>query len=247
MPHVWLLSALFAVMAVMRWRRDRWDLCLVMFAGAYLFVLSWSVLPFYRYPLPVIVVAHFAAALAGSRLCASIASHGLRNVLTATAVAAFVALQAPRCIDFVHQFGDDSRIRLRSWVSANLPPDAVVLQDDYVLLDEHLTGSTASAPIPSIRLMGDRAAPEAGDLDQLAREGVEYVAVTDIRYAPYFDPFIHSAPGTKPLYDFHRNWYESLFRDHDPVWSSEPEHRTFSTYTNPAIRLYRLRPRGGTR
>ncbi|MDB5174716.1 MAG: hypothetical protein JWN51_3489 [Phycisphaerales bacterium] len=250
MPHVLVLAALYVALSLARSRRRGIDLFLIVLTVGYLAMISFSAVPFNRYVLPVVVLAHLAAALAVLRLREIVQRPLLRGAVWGTGAAVILAFQLPRCLDYSSQFADDSRERLRAWVARNLPSDAVIVQDGYVGLEEPFDPRIGRRDRPDIRLYGStfygcgRSAAEAGDLDVLRRLGVDYVAVADTEYNWYLDPNVKSDPNGQATFADRRRWYQNLFRDGRLVWRSAPAHPTYSQYNNPEIRLYRLQPRG---
>jgi len=176
--------------------------------------------------------------------CASIGdnSRSIGDASGVAATAAVVAIQLPRCLDYARQFGNDSRDRLRLWVMRNAPADAVIVQDGCVMLDEPFPPRTGITDRPQFLLYGPAAydnspAASAGPLKDLRRMGVQYVAVSDFAYYRYFDPSVRPTADAVAVFESRRRWYEALFRDHELVWSSVPEHPTYSHFNNPELRL----------
>jgi len=117
------------------------------------------------------------------------------------------------------------------------------------MLDEPFPPRTGITDRPQFLLYGPAAydnspAASAGPLKDLRRMGVQYVAVSDFAYYRYFDPSVRPTADAVAVFESRRRWYEALFRDHELVWSSVPEHPTYSHFNNPELRLYRLRDPG---
>lgn len=242
MPHVLIIASIYAAWVLARPRRDFWGLFLIAFAGGYLALISWSVIPFYRYVLPVVVLAHLMMALALVRFTRLYRGRWLGAALPALAGIALIALQFPRCLDYSNQFAHDSRERLREWVLGNLPADAVFVQDQYVGLDDSFDPRLGTRPRPELRIYGSDSAPDAGSPARLREIGVDYVAVADIEYDRYLNPAMAPAPDALKDFEYRRHWYQELFANFDLVWRYAPLHPTFCQYNNPEIRLYRLKP-----
>jgi hypothetical protein len=247
MPHVLVLVVGYSIFAIARPRQaGAWAVFLVLFTLGYLALVSWSVLPYNRYALPVVVLAQLLGALAVLRLVQFIPAHNFRAIATLAAAAVVVSLQLPRCLDFSRQFADDSRDRLRLWAMRNLPPDAVVVQDGFIDLDGPLDPRLGVRERPQFLIYGSTTYEEgpasgAGPLGDLARMGVEYVAVTDFCFGRYFDPNIRPTKDAAAAFEYRRRWYEELFARHELVWSSAPAHPAYGHFNNPELRLYRLR------
>jgi hypothetical protein len=245
-PVVLLLAGFMVAASLVRPRQFGAELCLALFAGAYLALIACCSMPFNRYVLPVVVLAHVLAALALIRAAQCFTRRGARWTFGAGAVGFLLATLLPRCLDVSAQFGDDGRERLRAWVIDHLPPDAVYLQDGCVALGEPFDPRTGRAGRIDLRIFGSRAygggSPAAqGSIDLLRHLGVEYVAVADSNYNFYVDPLVSPSPESAGTFAARRKWYEALFRDEELIWSSIPRYRTWSQYNNPELRLYRLR------
>lgn len=242
-PHAMVLGAAAVAWALVRLRRQGlWDLYVWLFAAGYLAMTSWCVIPFHRYVLPVLVLAYFATALEAARAGAAIASRWRIGWLLPAAVGGVVvAAQLPRCLAFLEQFRDDSRLRLREWMARNLPRGASVLAERDAQLRAAGIGRRDAQALSAIAL-NDRQkfAPDAGSLAAVARR-YRYVVVLDFTYARYFDPCVIPVADRKATdeYESRKRWYDELFTKHELVWSSSPRPPTWS-YTNPELRLYRL-------
>ena len=242
-PHLLVLGAAAVVWAFARVRRQGvWDAYVCLFAAGYLVMTSWCVIPFHRYVLPVMVLAHFIMALEAARAGAALAGRWRIGWLVPAAVGAIVvAAQGPRCLDFLEQFRSDSRLRLREWMAANLPRGASVLAERDCQLRGAFLGRKEPQPLPQISLTDRyKFAPDAGSLSALARR-YQYIVVIDFTYARYFDPCVIPSGGAKEAaeFEYRRKWYEELYARHELVWASSPRPPTWS-YTNPELKLYRI-------
>jgi len=107
------IFAVALLLAIVTLRRGwGWDLLLLLFTLAWLAVLSYSAIPFHRYGLPVVVLAHAVAALGAARWIEQLKPR--RKIWIAASlctIALFSGLQGYRCRDVLHQFADDSRTR----------------------------------------------------------------------------------------------------------------------------------------
>ncbi len=245
MLHARVLAGVLGVcaMGTAIWRRKRiWDLVAIAFAGFYLVVLSYSVIPFHRYFLPVAVMVYLFAGLGAASLLNLFGRRGwLRLLAAGVGLAVIIGLQWPRCADYLGQLADDGRARLRQWAGENLPRGAWVIAEAYAGLTgpgDHRPGQ--SFPQPSgVRIQQVKAGPDAGGLDQLVRRGVGYVVIADTRYARYFTP-VEITRGDPSAIERYRQWYRDLDAHHELVWENQPAHPTHS-FTNPTIKVYRLK------
>jgi len=247
MPGVLALAGLSVVLLAALVRRSGlWDWYVLLFAGGYLLLMSWCVIPQGRYVLPVVVLVHLLAALAGVRLMQLLGrwwrpAAAFGPVLVLALVAAGLI---PRCVDFLEQFRDDSRARLRTWVRQNVRSGQTIVQDAYCELPAWF-GPSSGENWRYIRVRTGpqplKQAPGAGSLESLYESGVRYVAVTDLAYGRYFEPDVKPVESERRNFERARQWYKDLFEKHELVWESRPKHPTLA-FTNPTIRVYRLRP-----
>jgi hypothetical protein len=185
------------------------------------------------------------AALAVVRLAANL-SPPWRWTVAAAGLALIVALQLPRCLNYLNQFADDSRLRLRSFIADNLPAGSLVVADRHVGLqrndDPRIPESERRLPI-IIRV--NFWVADFGDLNFIRRSGADYVAVNETAYRRLFNPDIHPVPSEADRYNARRRFYEQLFAEGELIWSSTPAPPTYSP-VNPALRFYRLHDRPDT-
>jgi len=249
--HIQVLAYLAVLLLFITWRRRSWwDVTIVFFPIAFLAMLCWNILPWYRYLLPVIVFAHFLAALALLWLIDLLPSKTSNQrlatgkcILCTIAVAVLVFFQLPRTLNFLHQFSDDSRTHLRQYIAANVPAGSLVASDDFCCLVGPSDTSSGRPPLTlsdkRIFVQAPMFAADLGSFDDLRRSGYRYAAVCDLTYFRFFEPQVFPVEGAEDLIQRRRDWYAQLFKEGTLVWSSEPHPPTHS-YTNPAVRLYRL-------
>ncbi len=140
----------------------------------------------------------------------------------------------------IHQFGDDSRDRLRAWLIANVPPHSVVVGDFYTGMVIHAKDMQGEDVIGNgiiVREVYD--ASSFGPLSSFRGQGISYVAVADCIYERFFMPQLYPTAEHQRQFDEQREWYVDLFKNHSPVWESDPP-INFHYAVNPAIRLYRI-------
>lgn len=239
MPHVLVLAAIYLIsLALFMKRTNPWDLFFVLFAGFFAVLLSFSNIPGYRYNLPTIVMLNLMAVLGIVRLSEFFQAR-FRWVVVVVALALIVPIQLRRCLNYLDQFANDSRIRLRRFVAHELPSDSVIVSDSYALPgyddDPHLTGNEHRLPM---KLYDHFWAADYADLQSLPGLGSSYVAVSELAYGRFFDPEVVPAPHDL-RYATRRRFYEQLFASGQLLWSSDPDPPNFS-FVNPAVRLYRL-------
>lgn len=245
MAHVRVLAVIYlvCVAGTILWKRWRWwDLWVILFAAGYLGVLSMSIISFHRYFLPISVMTYLFAALGLLALVNAFSATWKTRAFAAVAALALVGtVQGARCADYLNQFADDSRHRVRVWVRDNLPPGTRMVVDNYTGLSDRAGDHREGRQVTDLGIWvrGHMFAPDAGPLKQLRRDRIAYVAVCDIAYARFFNPHARDVPGREDRLATYRQWYEALDRDHELVWSSIPDHNLHA-FTNPEIKVYRL-------
>jgi hypothetical protein len=239
-PIVLLAAAAIPMLFITRRRRTAWDVMAILIASGFLFVLSFSKIFGTHYLLPVVLMLHVMAALLALWLIELFSRLAPRFALGIAFAAIVTLIGLPRCISVVHQFGDDSRDRLRAWIIANLPPNSNVVGDFYTGMVVHARGMRGQDTIGNGIFVRELfAATRFGPLADLKAHGISYVAVSDAAYARYFQPWIHPTDDFQQDYDQNRQWYEDLFSHYKLIWEFTPEMNLHAN-TNPAIRLYRL-------
>jgi hypothetical protein len=83
------------------------------------------------------------------------------------------------------------------------------------------------------------AADLADSPEQLAAQGVQYVAVSSMDYERFFIRGVRSTPDHPGYVEHQRRFYESLFARGELVWSSAPSPAA-DAFLNPEIRVYRI-------
>lgn len=243
----WTVLVLFGVFIALLVRDARRhaaradDVCALAITLGYLLALSFSAIPVTRYVLAPVVLIHAMAAMGAARIVRAVHSRPAMVVaeLLLTACLAFPAVRC--CASFTRQFGDDSRDRLAAWIAANLPPDAVVLQDQRIMLDRWRAPAPSGSALTQ-RIDSGQFASDVCSLDGAAACGVSYVAICDTIYARHFDPRVGYSEAWRDRMLAALEFYSRLLSgEHELVWASTPDEPTQS-FTNPEVRLYRLSP-----
>ena len=239
MPHVAVLTVAAPFVLLLQRRRVRFGIWLLGTAGVYLACLSYSVVPFFRYAVPVTLLLHVTAALTVVLLARmAIGRPMLRGVVIGVGAGVIGFAQLQRCIDYDTQFESDSRVALLHWVAANVPPGAAVVEDDYANL--HNNRSAISARVIHRSMW----AADIGDVDSLRRRGVAYVVTAGSNSDRFFSPYDHgTATGSYNDESFARRlrFYETLRRDCPVVWQTRAAN-PMQTFANPDLTVYRLFP-----
>ncbi len=233
LPHVKLFAIVLLLSVATLRKGFGGDLVLLLFAGGWLYVLSWNVIPFHRYGLPVVVMAHALAGQGAARAVGQLRTFRWLHLTAAIlAIGVFAGFQGQRCRDFTQQFADDGRDRFLAWATANLPDNDQIAHDSYAVLSHRQNGSNGGQSVMF--------APDNGAFGELRRNGIRYVVVCDSNYSRFFEPETSGSPGREYKFDYRKAWYERLFNEGKLIWQSKPKHPTYS-FTNPEIRVYQLR------
>jgi uncharacterized membrane protein YczE len=239
-PIVLLGSAAIPMLLITWRKRSGWDVMASLFGPGFLLVLSLSKIPATRYLLPAAVMTHVMAGLFALWVIQLMAEFRRRAAAGIAFATVILLIGLPRCISVVHQFGDDSRDRLRAWLVANLPAKSIVVGDFYTGMVVHAVAMRGTDTIgDGIKVREAFAATLFGPLSSLPAKGINYVAVSDLAYDRYFQPDIRPTDDFKQRFDQNRQWYVDLFTNYKPVWSYDPD-MNLRACTNPAIRLYRI-------
>ncbi len=235
MFHARVLAGVFILCAVgtlLRRFRRGWEVLAILFATGYLVMLSHSVIPFHRYFLPVGVMIYLFAGLGAAALLNLFRPQSRGRIIAGALMLLLIAgVQGWRCADYLDQFADDGRERLRRWVNESVTPGSIILAESY-------TGLGGGGDIGVRKVW---AGPEAGDLERLERWGIKYVVIADTQYARYNAP-VHRTDDDAAELARYRAWYQKLDADYAKVWSNEPNHPT-NSFTNPTLKVYRLGPK----
>ena len=243
MPHVKALA--LVGIGLLGWRmgrRQSWAFgaWLVLTLVVYAWMLAYSVIPFYRYALPVTVMLYAFAALAAAWLTTLPKRPLHRGLALAGAVAVIGGLQGWRCADYTAQFADDSRPALRAWVNTNLPPNTPVIADNYAQLSNGrgwgpwFVGNNTRARVVGIFDGGSRIESVA----EMRRRGVKYVITASSGSDRFLSPHVKASDGDESRLAERRQFYRDL--QHCPVaWSRTAAHPMW-TFANPDIVVYRI-------
>jgi hypothetical protein len=235
------LAALAILTLLITWRlRSGWDVLSLLIGPGYLLILSFSTLAATRYLLPTVMMMHITVALSALWLI-QLARKAACCIVGGIVFAALIAsINLPRCVSVVHQFGDDSRDRLRAWLIANVPPQMLVVGDFYAGMVVHAEGMRGEDTIGNgivVREVYD--ASSFGPLSSFTSQGISYVVVSDCIYERYFTPQLYPTSEHRQDFEEQRRWYLNLLLNHSPVWKYDPPMNLHDA-TNPALRLYRI-------
>jgi len=236
-PIIWLL--VIAELIALRGNRDAFAWTMAIFPFAFILLLSCSTKTNDRYFLPVTAVLHYLAGLGAVDLSGLLVpkwSARLRPwALAGLALVANGVCLAPYIAAFAH----DDRAEMLAWIRENIPPGAVIADEDPVNLPtaEHAERLAVQPLLPQ-RVIEARFATDLGPTPAaLAAKGINYVVVSESDYGVYFRKAAdaHLAPSLERK----RQFYETLFKDYQPLWERP---RGTGIYLHPGLRIYRLTP-----
>jgi hypothetical protein len=235
LASVWLL-ALFATAR----KRTAAEWMLAAFPLVFITLLSFSPKAGGRYLLPVTTLLCVLAGLGVvelARLLPQSAPRFWPNVVITAGTASLLFAQWPLLRTTMDDFRHDDRVELAAWVRANVPLDAIIVEDHRVNLAASAPGDESGKPqIPQHVLDNDYAA-DLGTLDEMKEWGMVYVAVSKRAYERYFSKNLKPRDFEKADYDRRKEFYARLFAEGELVW--ERESRGI-VYLQPGLRLYRL-------
>jgi hypothetical protein len=243
-PQVAIAVCAFPLAILLTRRRGwGWELALLLFAASFTLVLSFSVIIFDRYALPIVVTMHLMAAIAVARLLQGMPNRPVaRATLALVALAAFTAGLLPTCIDYTWQFTHDSRFELQHWAMTALPQNARVFCDSYSELDSpYGPASLFRVNRPDVMVQSSQFVPAMGDLDTFSRYYDEcYLVICDLAYSRFYEPSAIPARGNELSSQRYKAIYSSLLDGQTPIWESVPK-RNMNAFTNPVIKVYRVK------
>ena len=229
--------ALLALFLAARWggwhaiTLTRWHV--VAFPFVYALALSFSPKSNDRYFLPATAVFTLFAALGVpdvARVC--------RWKWAAPVAAAVLVLgQIPSWLRYERAFQRDDSRELQEWCRTVLPADAVIAKDSRIWLPD--PGKSDGVPANAIpqKVWPAKFAGDLGTLDEMRAKGITHVAVSESDYGRFFLKSLQPKKGEEQDFARRKAFYESLFRDHDPLFERE---RGTVIYLHPGIRVYRI-------
>jgi hypothetical protein len=212
---------------------------LAAFPFTFVLVLSFNAIPFQRYALPITVLGYVVAACAISAVIVRLAIQPrTAAVLTCLTLMPIVFFQGRWCLQYNHQFLDDSRERLSQWIANHVPPGTRIVADHFAALDR--VGDPWRFPDRKryrANVSSGGFAFGRGSLPSLARSGVRYVVAAEPNYQRYFAPGVIAAEGDEYSFEYARSFYATLFARGELVWSSKPTPPS-GAYVDPELRVY---------
>ena len=255
-PAIWICLGLYyaallqdhilaAIRAISRWFRKsaRWteritprstslaEWIIALFPIAYVLLLSFSPKTHHRYFLPD--TALFCA-LAAIGLASVHLPHYVRLGMAAVVAAVSVVYWTPTA----NAFRNDARAALVTYVRANIPKDATIVQDKRVNLPNRNDPRQSDSPyFLKQPLRGKLFAADEGTIGELRAAGIHYIAVSEGDYGRYYLDTHKPRAEEKADYDRRKAFYTQLFADGKLLWECKGGD---NIYLQPAIKLYYL-------
>lgn len=245
--------ALFAVVVTAR-KRSGAEWTLVLFPIVYFAVISCSPKTGGRYLLPTSSVA---CALGGLGVVeytrfvlgklhligTSLPQRSIWNMsITGFALNLLIA-QLPLLRTTMDEFRHDDRVELAAWIRANVPADAIIVEDHRVNLFAPAPGDESNKPQVPQRVLDNDYAADLGTLDEMRGWGSVYVAVSQRAYDRFFSKNLKPQPAEKADYERRKEFYTRLFAEAELVRELRSQG---NIYLQPGLRLYKLgRPSSG--
>ncbi len=229
--------ALLAMLVTAR-KRTGAEWVLVLLPLAYFVIISFSPKTGGRYLLPT---STLVCALGGFGVV-EIARWLGRGKYPALAVGAVLLLyaQLPLLRATMDEFRHDDRVALAAWIRANVPADAIIVEDHRVNLFAPAPGDESGKPQVPQRVLDNESAADVGTLDEMQTWGIVYVAVSQRQYDRYFSKNLKPRESEKADYARRKNFYSRLFAEAELVLELKSQG---NIYLQPGLKLYRLASR----
>ncbi len=219
-----------------------WDRCMWIFAGLFLLLVSYGVIPMPRYALPVVVLVAMLSGVGAARLGQLIGRRWAIWGVPVLFACVTIGVQGPKIASYIKQTGDDGRQRLRDFLRTDAMRGSVVAADFYCGLNAPPYNGISDDLYQRVQVRSFYISSDRGTLERLRGQGVTHVAVTPWNYERYFDTHVFPTPEFRYQYGQLRTFYKRIAKEGTLVWANEPKH-PIRSYTNPPIQLYDIRNR----
>jgi hypothetical protein len=174
------------------------------------------------------------------------------TLVTAVAAVLLVAGQLPSWLRYERAFQHDDTQELIDWLRREVPPTAVIVKDNRILLPNPERKSDAQrmgvipqkvvvTPVRDPEAKRVRFAADVGSIQELQAAGVTHVAISESDYGRFFLESLRPKEGGEGDYQRQRQFYEALrARKGDLVFERE---RGTVIYLHPGIEVYQIGPR----
>lgn len=239
--EVMVLAAVagFALLVTAR-RRTGSEWVLFLLPVAYFVAISFSPKTGGRYLLPT---STLVCALGGfgfveiARLLRCWKANAVASLVIAGGAAFLLHAQLPLLRETMDEFRHDDRVELAAWTRANVPADALIVEDHRVNLFAPASGDESGKPQVPQRVLDNDYAADLGTLDEMRTWGVVYVAVSQRAYDRFFSKNLKPQPAEKADYERRKEFYRRLFAEGKLVREFKSQG---NIYLQPGLKLYKL-------
>ena len=238
-PLLWLFLAIY-VRAFYRSRSQRSfpEWMMLLFPFLFALILSFSPKSNDRYFLPATACFIYLGVLGALEAADLLKRYLSKGTATALCLSLLILAQLPSFARYWQAFQHDDRAELRAWVEANLPPDAVVLQDPRAGLPASDAKKSDQRQRPLVqKVVGNRYAADYAPYSELKAKGITHVAASESSYGRYFLDSLRPQATHEEAYQRSRSFYEQLFREGRLLWSRD---RGTVIYLHPGVKLYEI-------
>ena len=240
-PAVWVL--VIAELIAQWKRKDAFEWTMSVFPFAFMALLACSTKTNDRYFLPATAGFYYLAALGVIDLPGIVPGRWagiLRPAFVGGAAVLMNVLLPPlSLLSYIHAFDHDDRSEMLAWIRANVPANAAIAGENRV----DLPTAKRRERLPVQPLLPQRvvetklAADLAATPQALAAAGINYLVISDSDWGIFFRKAAggHLSPELRRK----RAFYETLFKDYQPVWQRP---RDTGIYLHPGLEIYRLGP-----
>ena len=240
-----LIFAALAGLALLATARKRsgaeWVLLLL--PVAYFGVISFSPKTGGRYLLPTSTLVCALGAFGVieiARLLRWWKMNALSHLVVAGGAAFLLHAQLPLLRATMDEFRHDDRVALAAWIRANVPADAIIVEDHRVNLFAPAPGDESGKPQVPQRVIDNDCAADLGTIDEMRTWGTVYVAVSQRAYDRFFSKNLKPRESEKADYARRKEFYTRLFAEAELVREFKSQG---NIYLQPGLRLYKLTPK----
>ena len=233
---LWFAGVALLAVAITARRRTGAEWTFALLPLAYFAIISCSPKTGGRYLLPA---STLFCALGGLGLV-EVARFFRRGKYPALVIGAAFLLHAqlPLLRATMEEFRHDDRVELAAWIRANVPADAIIVEDHRVNLFAPAPGDESGKPQVPQRVLDNDYAADLGTLDEMRTWGAVYVAVSPRAYDRFFSKNLKPRDSEKADYARRKEFYTRLFAEAELVRELKSQG---NIYLQPGLRLYRLR------
>jgi hypothetical protein len=243
-PPVVLVAYVYWLYRVFRERRTATAATFIVaaFPVVFLVMLQLSPVKTVRYELPVLALVTMGAACGLAALMTRPAERSLRG-LAAVAIVAALAFNVADLVGAEAALTQDSRSEMAAWIRANLPSDAVIIEDRIIGITEAGNSATRIAEVPMrIALLNDAA--EFGTLVDATAGGATHVLVTDLTFGRLFNDTLRMPDNDPPatIFDIQRRGFYTTLFERGTLLHYIPSRTPIGTAFSPGLWLFRITP-----